>query len=115
MEIKRRIRGGPGERWDAAERSILTGLAAHDLADVFRQLHGYGVSEFSWRLKRHGEFTDRRFDHVFASAALHPIECRYVHDWREAGLSDHSALEVEFALWPTDDKRRASSAETTQE
>lgn len=97
VEIKRCLRGGPGERWDAAERSILTGLAAHDLADVFRQLHGYGVSEFSWRLKRHGTFTDRRFDHVFASAALSPVECRYVHAWRESGLSDHTALEVVFA------------------
>lgn len=96
-QIKRRIRGGPGERWDAAERSVLTGLAAHDLADVFRRLHGYGVAEYSWRLKRHGEFTDRRFDHAFASAALNAVTCQYMHAWREAGLSDHSALEVEFA------------------
>lgn len=96
-EIKRRIRGGPGERWDAAERSILTGLAAHDLTDVFRRLHGYGVAEYSWRLKRHGKFTARRFDHVFASAALNPVACQYVHAWRESGLSDHSALEVVFA------------------
>lgn len=96
VQIKRRIRGGPRERWDAAERSILTGLAAHDLTDVFRRLHGYGVAEFSWCLKRLGKFRDSRFDHVFASATLNPVECRYVHAWREIGLSDHSALEVEF-------------------
>jgi endonuclease/exonuclease/phosphatase family metal-dependent hydrolase len=97
VTVRRRRQGGPGERWDAAERSVLTGLAAHDLSDVFRRLHGYGVAECSWRLKRHGEFNDRRFDHVFASAALNPVACWYVHDWREAGLSDHSALEVVFA------------------
>jgi len=95
-QIRRRIRGGPGERWDAAERSILTGLAPYDLADVFRRLHGYGVAEFSWRLKRLGKFRDSRFDHVFASATLNPVECRYVHAWRESGLSDHSGLEVVF-------------------
>lgn len=108
VTVRRRREGGSGERWDAAERSILTGLAAHDLADVFRRLHGYGVAEYSWRLKRHGEFTDRRFDHVFASAALNPVECRYVHAWREAGLSDHSALEVVFAA----PSRRSPSAST---
>ena len=95
-QIRRRIRGGPGERWDAAERSILTGLAPYDLADVFRRLHGYGVAEFSWRLKRLGKFRDSRFDHVFASATLNPVECPYVHAWRESGLSDHSGLEVVF-------------------
>lgn len=97
VEIEVSVRGGPGEQWAVAERSVLIRLAAHDLGDVFRRLHGYGVSEFSWRLKRHGEFTDRRFDHVFASAALNPVACRYLHAWRESGLSDHSSLEVVFA------------------
>ena len=90
---RRRRQGAPGERWDAAERSVLTGLAAHDLADVFRQLHGYGLAECRWRLKHHSEFTDRRFDHAFAS---HPVERRYVQAWRESGQSDHAALEVVF-------------------
>ena len=67
-------------------------MAAHDLADVFRLLHGYGLAECSWRLKHHNEFTDRRFDHAFASAASHPVERRYVQAWRESRLSDHAAL-----------------------
>jgi len=37
------VRGGPGAAWDAAERSILLGLQPHDLADVFRAIHGYGI------------------------------------------------------------------------
>lgn len=71
-------------------------MAPHDLADVFRQLHGYGVAEYSLRLKRHDEFTDWRFDHVFGSAALYPVTCRYVHAWQESGLSEHSTWVVEF-------------------
>ncbi len=67
------------------------------LVDVFRQLHGYGGSEFSWHPKRHGAFTNRRFDHVSALAALTPVACRYLHAWWESGLSDHAAPEVVFA------------------
>jgi endonuclease/exonuclease/phosphatase family metal-dependent hydrolase len=93
---KQRIRGKPGARWDAAERSVLTGLAEYDLHDVFRKLHGYDVADFSWRLHRKGATVDRRFDHVFASATLNPVACRYLHRLREAGLSDHSAIEVVF-------------------
>lgn len=35
------------ERWDAAERHVLTGLGAGFLRDAFRSLHGYGREEFS--------------------------------------------------------------------
>jgi hypothetical protein len=28
------------QRWDAAERQVLTGLAAYDLPDVFHQVNG---------------------------------------------------------------------------
>lgn len=114
MTARRRRQGGSGVRWDAAERSIINGLEAQDPAELLRRLHGYGVMECSWRLKRYGEFTDRRFDHMYAPAALNPVACRYVHAWREAELSDHSALEIEFELRLYDVKRVGSSAETTQ-
>jgi endonuclease/exonuclease/phosphatase family metal-dependent hydrolase len=39
----RRKRGGSASRWDAAERNILTGLAAFGFRDAFRSLHGYTV------------------------------------------------------------------------
>lgn len=85
------------ERWDAGERSILEGLAEFDLPDVFRAVNGYEVQEFSWCLKRKGQvIARRRFDHIFASSALNPVECQYLHQVREKGLSDHSAIEAVF-------------------
>lgn len=87
-----------GFQWDQAERNILTGLAQYDLADVYRQLHGYNnVDEHSWYHVYKGHRKGFRLDHIFASASLNPVECRYLHDLREAGLSDHSPIEAIFA------------------
>lgn len=86
-----------GDRWDAAERSVLAGLAQFDLHDIFRALHGYGVQEWSWYWKGKGRRIGRRFDHVFASQRLHAVQCQYLHAYRETGLSDHSPIEVDFA------------------
>jgi exonuclease III len=86
------------ERWDAAERSVVTGLAEWDLVDVFRKLHGYERQDVSWvfhtRARRKAAF---RLDHVLASASLATCLCDYHHGWREIGLSDHSAIEAVFA------------------
>ncbi len=86
------------ERWDAAERSLVCGLAEWDLADAFRRLHGYERQDVSWvfhtRAVRKAGF---RLDHVLASASLRPVFCDYQHGWRERGLSDHSAIEAIFA------------------
>ncbi len=71
------------ERADAAERSVLLGLAVHDLHDVFRQLHGYEKREFSWYTTTK-DHTGYRLDHVFASSSLRAIECRYLHQFRES-------------------------------
>ena len=38
-----------------------------------------------------------RLDHALASRSLGPTACRYRHEWRDARLSDHSALEADFA------------------
>jgi endonuclease/exonuclease/phosphatase family metal-dependent hydrolase len=38
----------------------------------------------------------RRLDHVFCSSDLEPVACAYHHGWRDAGLSDHSALEADL-------------------
>ena len=89
-------RGQPGDRWPEGERSVLLGLADFDLADVFRTLHGYEQEAFSWVLRRNTKEFGRRFDHIFASASLGPRRCEYIHEWREAGLSDHSAIEAAF-------------------
>jgi len=91
-----RFRGGSGSRWDTGERQVLTGLAEFGIRDVYRSLHGYGVPEFSWVLNRKGKSVRRRFDHIFAS--LLPVECIYLHPWREAKLSDHSPIEVLLSM-----------------
>ena len=89
------------ERWDAGERSVLQGLAPFDLPDVFRALNGYGVEAYSWVHKTKYGVTKRRFDHVFASQSLNPVECRYLTDLVDAGLSDHAAIEALFSPLPT--------------
>ncbi|BAI62286.1 conserved hypothetical protein [Methanocella paludicola SANAE] len=85
-----------GKRWDKGERNVLEGLAQFDLADVYRKLNGYVTRDFSWYTKRRGKRIGRRFDHVFASSSLKVKECRYLHELRRKGLSDHSPIEVTF-------------------
>jgi len=85
------------ERWDAAERGLLTGLSEWDLADVFRALNGYDRRDVSWVFNtRARRKAAHRLDHILASASLGAIACDYLHEWREAGLSDHSAMEAVF-------------------
>lgn len=85
------------ERWDKAERSVVLGLDEHDLPDVFRALNGYTATDTSWFARRGGRSWGRRYDHIFASRRLKPTACRYLHSWREQQLSDHSAIEADFA------------------
>ncbi len=84
-------------RWDLAERSILVGLRGWGMHDVFRDLNGYDRQDASWVLhtrarRKHAH----RLDHILATPSLRPVHCDYVHGWREAGLSDHSAMEARF-------------------
>jgi endonuclease/exonuclease/phosphatase family metal-dependent hydrolase len=96
VRLAGQILGGSGQRWDAGERNILSGLQSFGLRDVFRSLHGYEVDACSWVLQRKGLVRRRRFDHIFASLRLEAISCEYVTTWRENGLSDHAAIEVVF-------------------
>jgi exonuclease III len=89
-----KLRPERGERWDRAERALVHGLRRRGWVDAFRVLHGYGERSASWTFAH-----DRggwRLDHVLA-LALQPVAAAYAHDWRRAGLSDHSALVVDFA------------------
>ena len=36
-----------------------------------------------------------RLDHIVVSHHFEPVACEYVHDWRENGHSDHSAMWAE--------------------
>jgi exonuclease III len=91
-----RLRPERGEEWDAAERAVLLDL--DDPVDAFRALNGYAERELSWTWRRYPR-SGYRLDHVVASPALVPARATYHHEWRTTGLSDHSALEVEFAAW----------------
>lgn len=99
-ELARRIQGGSGEEWDAAERAVLTGLSHFDLEDSFRSLHEFEREEHSWYFGGLGRQIGRRFDHVFASRRLRVRRCEYLHELRTNGLSDHSPIEADFD-WPT--------------
>ena len=84
-----RLRPERGERWDLAERALVRDLG---WTDAWRALHGYGARDASWTFK-----DDRggwRLDHVLLDG-LTAVESTYRHDWRRAGLSDHSALLVD--------------------
>jgi exonuclease III len=92
-----RLRPNRGERWDRAERALVYGLREQGWVDAFRALHGYGERQASWTFP-----DDRggwRLDHVLVDG-LRPVASAYAHDWRRAGLSDHSALVVDFSVDP---------------
>ena len=82
--------------WDRIERNLFTGLPQYDFVDVFRYINGYGAVDASWRQAWRPE-PGYRLDHIFASLTLKPTGCRYLHQLRDAGLSDHSPMEAEFA------------------
>ena len=92
-----RLRPERGERWDRAERALVHGLRRRGWVDAFRALHGYGERDASWTFPQ-----DRggwRLDHVLVRG-LRPVASAYAHDWRRAGLSDHSALVCDLAVEP---------------
>jgi exonuclease III len=91
-----RLRPERGQRWDAAELALIRGLEPYGLRDAFRALHGYGERDPSWEWPRWGG--GYRLDHLIVSAGVAVSACRYEHDWRRAGLSDHSALVAEIAI-----------------
>jgi exodeoxyribonuclease III len=89
-----RLRQERGERWDRAERALVHGLRERGWLDAFRGLHGYAQREASWTFAH-----DRggwRLDHVLVYR-LRLVASAYAHDWRRAGLSDHSPLVVDLA------------------
>lgn len=85
------------ERWDAAERCLLEGLREWDLRDCFRQLNGWERRDVSWVFHtRAARKAAHRLDHILASAEMRVRACDYHHEWREAGLSDHSGMYAVF-------------------
>ena len=105
-----RLRPDRGARWDEAELGVVPRLAELGYRDAFRSLHGYASREPSWTWERvAGHGGGWRLDHLFASAQLEPLACVYHHEWRQRGLSDHSALEADLELSDADSTRSSSS------
>jgi exodeoxyribonuclease III len=93
-----RLRPERGPEWDEAELGVVPGLRDLGYRDAFRALHGYERREPSWTWRRiAGHDGGWRLDHLFASEELLPTAAVYHHAWRENGLSDHSALEVDLS------------------
>jgi len=88
------------ERSYAAEDALMAGMPAVGLHDAFRSANGYALTESSWYWKNRGRTGGYRLDHIFASPNFRPVASRYLHDTRESGLSDHSALVAEFEYGP---------------
>ena len=90
-DTKGRVREERGERWVAAERALVQTLKLeHGWEDAFA-----GAFERTWTFPQNkGGW---RLDH----ALVHDVEVTsraYAHEWRIAGLSDHSAVVVDVAL-----------------
>jgi exonuclease III len=88
-----RLRPVYGERHDRAELALIAELPGRGWRDAFRALHGYERRDRSWVSKVGYGW---RLDHVIVSPELAPVACEYVHEWRERGLSDHSAIWAEI-------------------
>lgn len=92
-----RLRADRGLEWDAAELGIVPGLRDLGYHDAYRTLHGYTSRSPSWTWRTiAGHNGGWRLDHTFVSPPLAPLACQYHHEWREQGLSDHSALETDI-------------------
>jgi exodeoxyribonuclease III len=63
-------------------------------ADCFRYKNG-DVQEYSWYSHQGNGY---RYDHTYVHDDLLPIikECKYLHAWRQDGLSDHSPMWIEI-------------------
>jgi endonuclease/exonuclease/phosphatase family metal-dependent hydrolase len=84
------LRDGFDERHDEAELGMVPGLERDGVwTDAFRAIHGYGARDRSW-MYANAKF-GWRLDHVFVRG-LEIVDCAYEHAWREARLSDHSAV-----------------------
>ena len=66
---------------------MLRELSTYDLHDVYRRLHGYGeqTREEGWRWCYRDQFK-YRFDHVFASDTLYPMQAQYLHSFPRTSL-----------------------------
>lgn len=89
-----------GQYQHEVEHNILYGLGEHcNMPDAYRHFHGYGTCEadeaWSWQTHTGKKY---RFDHIFASKTVCVQGIQYLHNIRQRNLSDHTPLEVVFAV-----------------
>jgi exodeoxyribonuclease-3 len=88
-----------GYRFKAGD--AFASLGGIGLVDLWRSEHG-DAREHTWFSHPGGGHAGRgfRIDHAFASRAVagRVTSCRYDHEVRERGLSDHSLLVVDLAM-----------------
>jgi endonuclease/exonuclease/phosphatase family metal-dependent hydrolase len=89
-------RSGANEEWDAAVRWLFEKEDEHGMRHAYWEAHGRGVMPVSYVTSRNRE--PRWFDHMFVSRDLHVEQCKYLHELRYGGHSDHSALEAKLLL-----------------
>jgi exodeoxyribonuclease-3 len=72
-------------------------LGALGWIDAWREFHGPNRKEWSWVYPRRRTY-GYRLDHAFCTPPLAKrlVGCRYSHDERESGLSDHSLMIVDL-------------------
>lgn len=78
------------------EYDALEALEHHGLVDAYSLLHPH-EQPHSWIGRKGAGY---RYDYAFVSAGLvpHLVDCEYVHEPRELGLSDHAAVVLTLDL-----------------
>jgi endonuclease/exonuclease/phosphatase family metal-dependent hydrolase len=87
-------RSGTGEEWDAAVRWFFENRNEHGLRLAYWDATSPGTMEPT-HISR-GK--PRWFDHIFISEGFQVLSCRYLHETRLNGFSDHSALTAQVAI-----------------
>jgi exodeoxyribonuclease III len=69
-------------------------LGKNGYQDAFRKIHG-DTKEYSWYSHQGNGY---RYDHTYVHHSLMPVisDCKYLHEWRIAKLSDHSPMWIKL-------------------
>ncbi len=96
-KFRKQRQSRPSIEWTNGVLSVLGGVSHHGLRDAYRDRRGFGwPTPVTHRTKSLKE--PRCFDHTFVSRHFEVVNCGYFHEWRKAGLSDHSPMWTELRL-----------------
>lgn len=83
-------------KWRNGVLAVLNGESQHGLRDAYRDCNGYQPPDlFTWKGNKGARGC---YDHTFVSRHFEIVNCGYFHEWRKAGLSDHSPMWTELRL-----------------